>query len=379
MTARRAQRGISLLEALVAILVMAFGTLALLGVQSTLRLNGDIAKQRAEATRIAQEAIEDWRAFGTLAEYDAVDSADAEEIDGYTTNTTYTVTRRVDTASTDVAGAVPPRSKALAVDVDWTDRAGQAQRVTLSSALHGLEPALAGSLAVPANATYLRQPGGRHGTVPREAQNEGDGTSTFIPPGAGAGVRWTFDNVSGEITRLCDSCDPVNARLLAGYVRFALTAAQPLPSDAELPPSTAVPVAVTVLQTAPTGQPAPTCYMRQSTSFVAYYCAIQLGTEEAWSGRSELVANEVLVWSTGTAAADERVCRYTRLVDGAPSTEDADHPANYTDVTVGLVNQNFLVIRAGDGSVAFTCPGDDTTTPYINGQTWLHQPDGGGS
>ncbi len=56
------QRGISLIEAVVALAVMAFGMLAFVGLQSSLRFNGDVAKQRAEAVRIAQEAIEQWRA-----------------------------------------------------------------------------------------------------------------------------------------------------------------------------------------------------------------------------------------------------------------------------------------------------------------------------
>ena len=67
MNARRhGARGVSLIEALVALGVMAFGMMALLGLQSTLRGNADVARQRAEAVRIAQESIEDWRAFGAI-------------------------------------------------------------------------------------------------------------------------------------------------------------------------------------------------------------------------------------------------------------------------------------------------------------------------
>ncbi len=62
----RAQRGVSLVEALVALAVMAFGMMAIVGVQSTMRQNADIAKQRSEAVRIAQEAIERWRAYSVL-------------------------------------------------------------------------------------------------------------------------------------------------------------------------------------------------------------------------------------------------------------------------------------------------------------------------
>lgn len=84
MTTRRSmirQRGVTLIEALVAMAVMAFGMLALVGVQSTLRVNADLAKQRAEATRLAEAQLEAARSFvavGTGAlgdtEYDNLNS-----------------------------------------------------------------------------------------------------------------------------------------------------------------------------------------------------------------------------------------------------------------------------------------------------------------
>ena len=49
--------------------VMAFGMMAIVGLQTTLRLNSDIAKQRSEAVRIAEEAIEEWRAFSVDANH----------------------------------------------------------------------------------------------------------------------------------------------------------------------------------------------------------------------------------------------------------------------------------------------------------------------
>ncbi len=78
-TRRIHERGVSLIEALVALVVMTFGTLAVLGVQSTLRMNGDTARQRAEAVRIAQETIERRRSFAkfdTGAEARFTDIAD---------------------------------------------------------------------------------------------------------------------------------------------------------------------------------------------------------------------------------------------------------------------------------------------------------------
>ena len=63
---RTGQRGVSLIEAIVAMAVMAFGMMAVVGLHTTLRQNSDIAKQRSEAVRIAEEAIEQWRAFSIM-------------------------------------------------------------------------------------------------------------------------------------------------------------------------------------------------------------------------------------------------------------------------------------------------------------------------
>ena len=61
------QRGVSLIEALIAMLVMALGMVGIAALQAKLRVNSDVAKQRSEAVRIAEEDIENFRAFGTLA------------------------------------------------------------------------------------------------------------------------------------------------------------------------------------------------------------------------------------------------------------------------------------------------------------------------
>ena len=61
------QRGFSLIEALIALLVMAFGMLALAGMQASVSYGGDMAKQRGEAMRLAQERIEQMRSYTGLS------------------------------------------------------------------------------------------------------------------------------------------------------------------------------------------------------------------------------------------------------------------------------------------------------------------------
>ena len=63
-----------------------------------------------------------------------------------------------------------------------------------------------------------------------------------------------------------------------------------------------------------------------------------------------------------------------RYLPVVPAISNAQHPLNYLDVDSGLLNQNFLIIRAGDGTSAFDCPADDASTPFVNGNTWHHQP-----
>src|SRR5438093_2529904 len=47
--------GFTLIEALIGLLVLAFGMLAIAAFQTSLTRSGDVSKQRTEATRLAQE------------------------------------------------------------------------------------------------------------------------------------------------------------------------------------------------------------------------------------------------------------------------------------------------------------------------------------
>ena len=393
------QRGLSLVEALVALAVMAFGMLAYVGVQSTLRYNGDVAKQRSEAVRIAQEAIEAWRAYVAVeTDPDNVDYADIESladetVSGEPANTTYTLSRTVTNAATDPAA---PRMKTLVVDVTWEDRNGAAQSVRLSTTIASTPPELAGTLSVP-NAGPLRRPLGRHPAIPLEAVDEGT-RSRFTPPQPPGGtVTWLFDNTTGVITTICtapDACTATTALLLAGYVRFATNGAQPTGAESESPPSPSLPVGVVVDRTYPAVLTV-ACFARQQPGDVRYFCAVPVtgGVDEPprWAGRSRVTGLELASGLDDASAERLRVCRYTPYRDhravgsGTPPMRNVDHPLDYggsqpaepaNGVTTPLTNQNFLVIRAGDGTQAFTCPDDDPVTTLIDGTTWHHQPAG---
>lgn len=383
---RAPQRGVSLIEAVVALAVMGIGTLAVLGVQTSLRFNADIAKQRSEAVRIAQEAMEAARRFGTLAAYEAVVDSGPNLVNGLTTNTVYEVTRTVE----EPVGLHAGRYKTVVVTVDWADRTGQAQGLELRSTVHGTPPALAGSLVIATDTGPARTPRRRHFAIPPDAVDQQDGTSRFAPPGAPAGLQWVFDNVSGFVTEQClgAACTPLDARLLAGFVRFATGPAQPLPAQAALPadPPPPAPIDVVVWRTQPivdpVGSPVP-CFERVDATAVAYFCAVPVGLAGTWSGRSELLASPpTLDFAASVSDADAtkyRVCRYTPYRDhravgtGTPPMRNDQHPLDYDRVAQSLTQQNFLLIRAGDGTTPFDCPADDATLP-VNTNTWHHQP-----
>ena len=100
-------------------LVLAFGLLAVAGLQTTLAHSSDVAKQRTEATRLAQAKIEELRAYQQLAAAPGVvsyaDIVGSSDTPATTTNTTF---ERSWTVTEDAALT----QKILRVTVKWADR-----------------------------------------------------------------------------------------------------------------------------------------------------------------------------------------------------------------------------------------------------------------
>ena len=261
-------RGVSVIEALITLVIVALGLLTFAGVQSRLRVNSDVARQRSEAVRLAQENMEHLRSFGTLAadagvannfSYNAgvVDGAAAKTVlatgVATSTNTAYTLTQAV-TASAQAG------MKDLTLTVAWTDRENAAQQISLRSMVAGIEPRLAAALTIPPNGSPVKDPLGRSVRVPLPAKDLGNGSSIFKPNNGGT-LAFVFDNKTAAITQKCISvpvgvttaqittasmlgysCTAIDALLLSGYVRFS-TGATP---DATSPNDTTLPLAIRV-------------------------------------------------------------------------------------------------------------------------------------
>ena len=429
--------GVSLIEALVALAVMAFGMLSLVGVQATLRLNSDLAKQRTEATRIATEDIEGLRLFTALNPVNGQPGVSWAEIASSTVasyvpagnvgNTSYQVVRTVNT----VAGTL---RKVVTVQVNWIDRTGAAQSVTVDTVIAGIDPVLSGVLASK-RSSVNNQVGGRNATIPVEAVNFGDsdGRSAFKPFDRGSLV-WLFNNVTGEVVGRCPgittaqaalvvadvaACPIIAARLLGGLVFFDLRLTpSPLPASASetpagpqmLPLSATTPVVFPQSSTSPVDQTTPAecvsdtpasanaATQRNARGYaVTYYCFVYPDTSSGWGGKLDVVLaarypngnpGDPLPGTTSTS--DYKVCRYTTAAAANPYTSNPNHPPSYCvekslpaptalvkcngrRVTGNLINQNFLVIAA-----AQSCPTDVAADPangdYINSNTLQHQP-----
>jgi hypothetical protein len=373
----RKSSGLALIEALMALAVMAFGLLALVGVQSNLRQNADTARQRSEAIRIAQEEIEKWRAFTSLNGGGTVVYGNLES-DGssYAISTEYGLTAQFNIAKTvfPASNATPTdfRLKTLTVDVTWLDRNNESQSVRLTTALHGVAPELPGTLAILPEGTPTSLPGGRNMAIPWDAVRLDGAQSAWRPPqGVEGALVWRFSNDSGMINALCtvaanlpltssnlqNNCTTYNAQFLAGYVYFADSSTLATATQAMSPTGIALTAEVWVHKTAPVDQllaPNQDCFTETpspSRSYVTYYCAVPVdasstGTRD-WSGYSYVTGSTI----TGTLGSLS-VCRYTRYrddrtvnsVNGSPTIKNIEHPRAYYRAAQPLPNQNFLVV-----------------------------------
>jgi len=379
------QRGISLVEALVALGVMAFGMLGLVGLQSTMRSNADGAKQRSEAVRIAQEQIEIQRGFAQLAgagvSYANIATTGAT---AYTdlpqTNASYTWSSTVPAASTD------PPMKTVVVDVSWADRAAADpavpnQTLRLASVIAGISPELSGALGSPATGLSTRNVRGRNPVIPPAAVNHGDGTSRFTPPGS-SDLGWVFNNVTGVITQVCDAafttCTVFNGLLLSGFVLFDQTADPPTAAQTEVPISGSFDLDVRVNLTAPTSPSTVSCFVDRQSLSSAYFCAMPLTTATPtspphWSGTTELDGFGISRDVTDDRDDRMRVCRYTPERTNTPTGGNVAHPLDYADVAVPLTKQNYLIVVGGNRSVPYDCPADGPSS-LLNTNTYAHQP-----
>ena len=153
-------RGFSLIEVMIAVIVLAVGLLSLAALQGELFRAGAEAKARANAATIAQQVVEDARSFSFLSApdedyelgtYGSLDSEDWEVTD--VSGVDFTVDREVvryrwnaaagefEINDADAYAVGVPEFKLVRVSVSWTDSNGNDKSVEMTDSIAAIAPA----------------------------------------------------------------------------------------------------------------------------------------------------------------------------------------------------------------------------------------------
>lgn len=360
----RRQRGITLVEALVGFLVLSMGVLGAARLQSWLRLNGDIARQRTEAVRLAQQDMEQVRGFANATAFDQIA---ARQVTSSDTPTTFTLTRSIASA----AGASLKHSK---VTVSWLDRSGSTQSIQLQSDVSGTAPVYSAALAVAPQDRVMAPR--RH--LPAGARLLSEGRSV-IKPAAHSTIAWIVDNATGAVISQCSvsasltardignadltNCTAVSGSLLSGYIRFSLAAVPDATLANDKPMALAVNLALDS-----TPATAPRCETDTTATYITYTCLVpQTASDTGWSGQLRIAPEG---WVLGDAPSAFKVCRYSTDHDGSGRIDRNDeHPDHYSLVMGYLGQQNYLVVRGQASCPAAVPPHNDASVATVQ-----HQP-----
>lgn len=390
---RYGQTGVSLIEALVALVVMAFGMLALASMQLTLSRSADLAKQRSEAVRIAQERIELARSFTQLGSgAGTVDwtnlQADIAAPATVTTNAAYGV-------AVSMGGTVDDASRPINVSVSWTDRANVTQQVALSTVISRTAPSDPGFLGNPLPQNRpLKRPKNRNINIPIAAVALGGGRSAYqLAPG----VTVVFSDLSGSIVERCSGtvdaasyanntagCSVYDAYILAGYVTGAITPTG-VPTPAASAPYFPAPTLPTGINTAgltgwdSTGGKTISCIYTRATDqndlvlpptatpeLAHYYlCVIPIVPGGTYAGTVRLGGIPT--------NSNFKVCRF-QYANSAGLTANMRNIQPYVGVSESLDSQNYYVENSNNNDCPTVASGSGGTV--ANGgalATTLHQ------
>jgi len=128
--------GQTLIEVMITVLIIGVGALSLVRFQNYLTYSDMLAKQEADANRLALSKMEQLRDFQSLSTQSGM-SAYEEITSGTETNT---LTNTVFTTTWTVTTNSSPDYKIIAIIVSWNDLRGSAHTVNLTSNIAEFEP-----------------------------------------------------------------------------------------------------------------------------------------------------------------------------------------------------------------------------------------------
>jgi Tfp pilus assembly protein PilV len=133
-------QGFSIVEALIASLIVAVGIIGLARLQGITLLNSSESRARTDALNLAQEKIEELRSFSNQTTYDVLSDGENANTEPSMAgaNTNFTRTWRI----TDCANSM--NCKLVNVSVNWSDSRGEAQEIQLTSYIRQIDPVRTG-------------------------------------------------------------------------------------------------------------------------------------------------------------------------------------------------------------------------------------------
>jgi prepilin-type N-terminal cleavage/methylation domain-containing protein len=348
--ARRRSHGFSLIESLIALVVTAFGLLAIAGIGMKLTHSEDVARQRGEATRLAQEKIEELRSFTQMATapgvnaWETLGGASTSDSIGdsadYHSNTTFQRSWQVLDSASD-----PWRR--VQVTVAWTDRVNSAPQpdttLSFSSIISKTDPFDSGALGFPLPGnTTIKRPKNRNLNIPVPAVDLGNGQSVVQ---LNSNFAVVFSNDSGYVVLTCpfvvdsaedlSGCTQTNAYILAGYISLNGTSSFPtglLINTLELSNTAGVTCSLADALDQNSGA--------AIAGYKYYLCVISVPAAGAsWSGTLRL-------GGAGLAAGTNYlVCRFQYASASGISANQRNVQA-YAGVGESLDNQNYVITTA---------------------------------
>lgn len=165
------QRGVSLVEVLVTLVVLGVGLISMAKLQPTVMENSALARARAVAVQLAEQKIEDLRSFNKLnAAFQGIGNnlggiLPSGPVNLSDSNVSYNRTWTVEDwffhLTTNTANSSPaqptatvvtpawPDYKIVTVKVAWTDQEGVPQEIQLKTVISSAEPSRSGLIVEP--------------------------------------------------------------------------------------------------------------------------------------------------------------------------------------------------------------------------------------
>ena len=372
------QRGSTLVEALIALTIMAFGTLALASMQSKLSRNSDISKQRTEAVRLGQEKLENLRSYTTISSNGRGTAWNDMPVGGMILSDRIAPGDKYSDGAAVVGNTVFDRSwwmagnasdamRVATVTVTWSDRgakstaASEKQSISLSTIISKTDPVHVGSLGFPLPGnTNLKRPKNRNLNIPIPAVALSEGKSAYQLNNQLAVI---FNNESGYVVQKCgfivtassdvSGCAMYNAYIVAGYV-------------SRIDNNTAWPTGMNTSGLDGGQSGAITCTygqaVNQNTTATAlndykyYLCVVPVASGGSWSGKMLLGG----ISTTGSTI----VCRFQYPTDGSSDANERNVQA-YVAVNKSLDAQNYvLTTSSAIGNAA--CPVADGLSTVLH-------------